>query len=91
MAEVSLGRVQSGKNVASVRFYALAAVRMTILVLLFWVVTPCGLVGTTVSEKHAVLFLRAENGQAATQPRGTSSKGSLSPEDSTEDILRVWC
>jgi hypothetical protein len=89
MAEVSLGRVQSGKNVVSVRFYALAAVRMTIL--LFWVVTPCGLVHTTVSEKHAVLFLRAEDGQAATQPRGTSSKGSLSPEDSTEDILRVWC
>jgi hypothetical protein len=36
------------------------AVKITML---FWVVTPCGLVGSTnVSEKHTVSIFRAEEG-----------------------------
>jgi hypothetical protein len=46
-----------------VRFEALTAVKMSMLV--FWVVTPCGLVGrysTNVSEEYTASIFRVEDG-----------------------------
>jgi hypothetical protein len=47
----------------SVRFEVFKIVKTSML--LFWIVTPCGLVdryGTNVSEKYTVPIFRAENG-----------------------------
>jgi hypothetical protein len=55
----------------TLRFEVLTVVKMTML--LFWDMTPCGLVGDTdVSEKHTVSIFRAEDGDTASQPRTSS-------------------
>jgi hypothetical protein len=41
------------------RFEVFTAVKMPMAV--FWVVTPCALMSTNVSEKHTASILRAEN------------------------------